>query len=52
MIKNYEKSIDDLYGFTDICDREKTLHTLAGAGCAEEAWGNQTEADRASYREE
>ena len=26
MKKNYEKSIDDLYGFTDICDSEKGLH--------------------------
>ncbi len=51
MKKNYKKSIDDLYGFTDICDSEKGLHTLVGAGCAEEAWGSQSESERTSTRD-
>jgi len=32
MKKNYEKSIDDLYGFTDICDSEKGI-IASGEGC-------------------
>ncbi|MCR4578821.1 MAG: hypothetical protein K5681_00590 [Treponema sp.] len=50
MKKNYEKSIDDLYGFTDICDSEKGLHTLVGAGCAEEAWGRDAGAETQGER--
>ena len=45
MKKNFKKSIDDLYGFTDICDSEKGLHSLVGAGCAEEAWGKDAGAE-------
>ena len=32
MKKNLEKSIDDLYGFTDICDSEKGI-IASGEGC-------------------
>ncbi len=40
MKKTNKNLIDDLSGFTDICESEKGMYHLVGTGCAEESWAS------------